>query len=190
MNESFNNVYDLDSDMDLKLLAMEFENIPSNHIKKRIKREFKDFKQNCSLISVNYNDYKYNHHYKVYDKPLLNITVMDKLYKNNNVYSFIINENYPFKPPIIEINFVNYSVFLKTSQLSSMILRKMHNINCLCCNTITCHSNWSPSHTINHIILEIRKYKRYKKHIIYKIFADKIKNKYLIDDIDLDSWLW
>jgi len=190
MNESFNNIYDLDSDMDLKLLEIELENISTGAIRKRIKKELQDFKQNCSSISVNYSDYKYNNHYKVYEKPLLNITVMDKFYKNKNVYSFMIDEYYPFKPPKIEINFINYSEFLRTSPLFSKILHKIHNINCFCCSSITCLDNWSPSHTINHIILEIRKYKKYKKHLIYKILVDKIKNKYLIDDIDLDSWLY
>jgi len=190
MNEALYNVFDLDSETDLKLLTMDLDNMPTGSLKKRIKRELQSFKENCSSMSVNYSEYKYNHNYKVYDKPALNITVMDKLYNNNNIYSFIMNEDYPFKKPKVEINFVDYSDFLKTSQLSSNILYKMHNIKCLCCSSITCHSNWSPACTINHIILEIRKYKRYKKHILYKIFADKIKYKYLIDDIDLDSWLF
>jgi ubiquitin-protein ligase len=190
MNEPLYNVFDLDSETDLRLIELELDNISSGGIRNRIKKELHTFKENCSSMSIHCNEYKYNNDYKVYDKPLLNITVMDKLYKNNNVYSFTINEYYPFTKPKVEINFVDYANFLTTSQLSSKVLCKIHGIDCLCCSSITCHSNWSPAYSINHIILEIRNYKRYKKHILYKIFADKIKHKYLNNDIDLDCWLF
>lgn len=190
MNELFYNMFDLDSEMDLKLLEMEVENIDSGGIKKRMKRELKAFKDTCSSISLNYIGNTYNNMYKVYNKPSLKITVMDKVCKKNNVYSFIIDENYPFHPPKVEIHFVDYSGILMSSPFASNILRKIHGIPCLHCSTITCYANWTPAYTMNHVILEIRKYKKYKAHVMYKIFADKIKHKYLIDDIDLESWLF
>ena len=186
MDKLLNSIFDLDSEFDLKNLDLELNNIENNPIKKRIKRELKDFKNNCSTISITYND---NNNYKVYNKYLLTITVTDKLYKNN-IYSFIIDVDYPFKPPKVEINFINYYVFLRIPVRFSNYLHKVCSFDCLCCNTITCHANWSPGYTINHIILEIRKYQKYKKNMIYKFFLDKIKNKYLIDDINLDSWLY
>jgi hypothetical protein len=37
---------------------------------------------------------------------------------------------------------------------------------------------------------ELNKIRDYKRNIVYKILSEKIKDKYLIDDIDLDSFLF
>jgi hypothetical protein len=37
---------------------------------------------------------------------------------------------------------------------------------------------------------ELDKIRQYKRNIVYKILADQVKNKYLIDDVDLDSYLF
>jgi ubiquitin-protein ligase len=184
MNDSFANGFDMDSETDWKRLVAELETIPCGAIKRRIKGEFTALKEQCSSVHINYTNCN-----KAYDTPVLHITIVDKLHKNN-VYSFLIGEYYPFKPPKVEFNFVNYSAFLKTSHMSSILLHQLRGISCLCCSSITCKDNWSPAITINHIIEEIRTYQTYKKQIIYKVFADKIKDKYLIADIDLDSWLF
>jgi hypothetical protein len=44
--------------------------------------------------------------------------------------------------------------------------------------------------TLIHIIDEINLFRNYKKNIVNKIMADKIKEKYLIFDIDIESWLF
>jgi hypothetical protein len=38
--------------------------------------------------------------------------------------------------------------------------------------------------------MEIDKYKKLKYFMALKILADKIKARYLVSDIDLDSWLF
>ena len=70
------------------------------------------------------------------------------------------------------------------------LLQKMSGLECLCCNNILCKDRWSPSITLIKIINEVNLFRIYKKNIIYKIMADKVKEKYLIQDIDLDSWLF
>ena len=102
-----------------------------------------------------------------------------------------MNNDYPFKPPSIKIGNYSYSKFLYiNNNFFVKNLKNFYKIDCLCCNTITCHSNWSPAIKINDIFLEIRKYRKYKKNLIIKVMLDKIKSKYLIEDIDLDTWLF
>lgn len=118
------------------------------------------------------------------------LMIVDEKFKNNNIYSIIFNNNYPFVSPIVKINFDCYYQFLKLNNLSLQILKKIHNKDCLCCSSILCSNNWTPTYTINNIIQEIRKNKSYKRDIIYKIMMNRIKDKYLIEDINLDSWLF
>jgi hypothetical protein len=49
---------------------------------------------------------------------------------------------------------------------------------------------WSCGCKFSNILDEIKSFRKIIIHIAYKILADKIKDKYLIDDIDLDSWLF
>jgi ubiquitin-protein ligase len=161
------------------------EVIPFNTVKKRIKRELEKLDENCSLMSIDVepNDKERTGH----NKPVINI--YDNL--NGLIYSLILDINYPFRPPKIKINFRPYYEFLKISFLPfSENLRKIHKINCLCCATVTCGDKWTPAFTTNTLINEIRSFKSYKRDLINKLFADKIKLKYLIDDIDLDCWLF
>jgi ubiquitin-protein ligase len=163
----------------------ELECIPFAHVKKRITRELLKLEENCSLMSVecDLNDKDISGK----QKPVLNI--FD--HTTNLTYSLTLDSSYPFRPPKVKINFKSYYEFLRTSSVNfSEILRKIHKINCLCCDTITCGHKWSPAFTTNHLIQEIRRLNGYKRDIINKLLADKIKFKYLIDDIDLDSWLF
>jgi ubiquitin-protein ligase len=118
------------------------------------------------------------------------IMIIDEKFKNDNIYSIIFNNNYPFVAPIVKINFKSYYHFLKLNKLSLQILKKIHYKDCLCCDSILCSNNWGPTYTINNVIKEIRKNKSYKRDIIYKILINKVKNKYLIEDINLESWLF
>jgi ubiquitin-protein ligase len=149
-------------------------------IKKRISREITVLEE--KLLSL---------FFFIDDKNSLPILmIVDEKFKSNNIYSIIFNNNYPFAAPTVKINLKPYYDCLQLNNLSLQILKKIHYKDCLCCNSILCSNNWSPTYTINNIIHEIRKNKSYKRDIIYKIIIDKVKNKYLIEDINLDSWLF
>jgi hypothetical protein len=148
---------------------------------KRLKREF---------ISM----------YKLYDEVFVelipnsnefNVIVYEFIDNKRVCYKFVIGINYPFVAPTIFLNYRTYRNFLfnKTSY-EAIHLKKLKGINCLCCHSLTCTSNWSPRHTLTNIIDEIKYYKKIKKHLVLKIMMDIIKRKYLIDDIDLASWLF
>jgi ubiquitin-protein ligase len=154
--------------------------IVNSSVKKRIKREIKLLEEIFSSI-----------YFYIEDKTNLPvIAVKDEKYKIKNFYSITFNNNYPFAPPMVKIDFESYFKFLKIDGYFLGILKKIHGIHCLCCSTIICPNIWSPAYTSNHIFLEIRKYKQFRRDVINKIIADKIKKLYLIDDINLDCWLF
>lgn len=165
--------------------SLTLDNIISSAIRKRITRELNILESNPEFIHIKI---------EIDEKQILPILqVEDTKYKTNNIYTIRITNDYPFKPPKVEINSIPYSHFLFVKNSSPSVnyyLNKTRNIGCFCCNTVTCHSNWSPAVTSLNIFQEIRKYRKYKRDIINKIFSDKIKNKYLINDIDLDTWLF
>ena len=157
------------------------ENISVKSVKKRITRELQLLPELCSSISI-YIDEKNN---------LPVITVEDKGSKSYNIYSFTIDNTYPFRNPNIEINFIPYSEFLRINSIGfSNNLKKVKGIDCFCCNSITNYNNWRPTATMSYIIKEIRQYKKIRKDVINKIISDIIKKKYLNDDINLQSWLF
>jgi len=160
------------------LLPLEL--ISNKLIKKRIEREILILEQSFLSLFF-YMDDKMN-------CPVL--MIVDEEYKYNNIYTIIYSKNYPFSAPTVKINSKSYYSFLKLNNKSLHILKSIYYINCLCCSSIICSNKWVPSYTINNIIQEIRKNKSFKRDIIYKIMINKIKNKYLIEDINLDAWLF
>ena len=108
-------------------------------------------------------------------------------------YSFVITRDYPFRPPVIFFQNRPYLDFLKSRYISkpgSDIFKRITGLNCFCCSSVNCSDNWSPGLTLEKIIAEVQSIKKMKRDIVNKILADKIKARYLIDDIDLDSWLY
>ena len=158
------------------------QNIDSKSVKRRITRELEKLNEHCSLISI---DSELNETSN-FDKHKYIVNILDST--NGLIYSIILSNTYPFKTPGVQINFRPYQEFLRIG--SSEHLKKIHKLNCLCCSTITCGNNWSPAFTMNHLIDEIRRLKGYKRDLINKLLSDKIKLRYLIDDIDLDCWLF
>jgi len=149
-------------------------NITTNHVRKRLSKELAHISQN-NLYIVNG------------DKETINVTILD----TNNFYTFNITNNYPFHIPKIKINNSDYINFLRIPSLRfQQLLIKITGLNCLCCNSYICNGRWTPSMTLQHIIDEIKYFNKYKKNIINKFYADKIINKYLISDINLDIWFF
>ena len=107
-------------------------------------------------------------------------------------YGFIVTSNYPFNPPKIFYQNRPYTDFLKTSYDTNFrkLFKKIVGQECFCCHSINCSDNWSPAITLSRIIDEVKYIKQKKRDIINKLLADKIKFRYLIDDINLDVWLF
>jgi len=108
-----------------------------------------------------------------------------------NAYGFVITYDYPFRPPRIFYQNRPYVDFLRTTMNNDRRqFRRITGYDCFCCSSISCANNWRPSFTLKSIISEIQVIKQKKRDFINKLMVDKIKRRYLVADIDLDSWLF
>jgi ubiquitin-protein ligase len=171
---------------DLTICSEIIERIPQKNIRNRIKIEFKKLLEDPSIVlSTNLADNNGN------DTQFI-IQIEDRLYETYNVYTFVIHKTYPFQAPTIKINGLEYARFLRISNLNTLKrLQNIAKIDCLCCNSVVlCGTLWKPSFKIENILQEIRQYRRFRRAIICNILVEKIKNKYLTADIDLEAWLY
>ena len=156
--------------------------ISSNCLKKRLKREFIKFADNelLQILSV-----------RTDERKLPIVSIADINGDNVAVYEFHVSGNYPFCPPKVFINGIAYIDFLriKTRHFTN-ILKKITGFSCLCCHSYLCGENWTPTITIEKFINEIRFFRKNRRNIVNKYYADLIKDKYLVDDINLDEWLY
>lgn len=158
--------------------------IKSNPIRRRLTKELSD------LQKMTNNNFLYVQSVEINQKGIPVVTIVDYSTENLNVYEFT-TISYPFSVPKIKVNSSDYSEFLRIRTLTFQhLLKKIKGIGCFCCNSYLCSDRWTPALRFIHIIEEIRMFRKYKREIINKLYADKIKDKYLIADIDLDSWLF
>lgn len=145
-------------------------------LNRRIKRECKEMENKCDECIVEYTD-------------IGDILVSFK--RKKYIYRFNLSINYPFIAPRLTINGLNQNELfdLKTNRFRH-ILKYITGMDCLCCNTYLCGNNWSPGVTLERVIYQIEEYKTIKYKIFIKLILDKIKNKYLNRDIELDFWLF
>ena len=105
---------------------------------------------------------------------------------------FLINivlkypNDYPWKPPQININGYNYIRLLQITQQWKL---KYINSRCLCCSSLMCISNWTPFKTIADILTEVCNNLDLKLKFNEIIHVKKIKNKYLNNDIPIEDYL-
>lgn len=106
-------------------------------------------------------------------------------------YKFTMNENYPFVPPKIYYKNTPFYTFIQMpTQRFQNTLKQLTNKDCLCCDSFCRMSNWSPEITMTYIIREINNIRKLKKNIILKILIHQITSKYLIDDVDISSYVF
>lgn len=147
-----------------------------NPINRRIKRECQTMRHNYDEIVVEYTD---------------NGNIIVSFKKLHNKYIFDIPGNYPFTSPRLYINEMEHNRFLNLgSSRFTTVLKYVSGLDCLCCHSFLCKNNWSPAVTMDLVIKQMEEYKTYKYSIFIKLILDKIKEKYLNRDIDLDSWLF
>ena len=154
--------------------------IKTNSVKRRITKELEKMYPLYDQIDVEIND-KGRVEITVYE-----ITAESIIHK----YAFVLTEMYPFRTPAIFFQSRPYLEYLRIRDTQSQLLQRITGQNCLCCHSLNCGDNWSPAMTLNSIIDEVRWVKRKRRDMLNKVFADVIKRKYLIDDIELYSWLF
>ena len=151
----------LDLDNLLKL-----NNANSSIRKKRIASELLLLKNNYECVNLTFNN----------DLDSIVLIVIDNnINPKFNTLSFILPNEYPFKPPKIIINDQNYISLLKMNSLEKKGLHSLTGVKCLCCNTVVCDDIWSPTVTCCNIISEINTNFKLIEKILLKISFDKFK---------------
>ena len=152
---------------------------------KRLKRELANMYKNYDDIIVEFSKGK------TINGDILNVYVYETINDNKICYQFAACVNYPFKCPEIFLNKRKYRQLLCCKTIYEMQhLKNISGNECLCCSSLTCSSNWSPGYILTDLIKEIKYYKNIKKNLVFKIFIKYIKRKYLVEDIDIDSFLF
>ena len=151
---------------------------------KRIIREYE-------LLFNNENQIFNNTMIDIGDNTISTITISMKLFSYRHNISFIFSDDYPFKPPKVYINnklYKNMLIYQKNTIKKNIYETYFINENvCLCCSTILC--KWSPLNKLINILPEIKTNVEYLHRYIEILHAKKIKEKYLIDDINIEGYL-
>ena len=146
------------------IIVMDINDIKNRRVKnelKRINREYKIIKEG---------------QIQFYDKGL-DITI-DILY----------TKEYPFKPFRALVNNKQYTSLLVKRQCNNTI-KKMTNIHCLCCASITCPNNWVVSLKFLDILNEINLYLNYIIRAKSKVIASIIEKYYYYPEYIISSYL-
>jgi len=167
-------------------ILSEIEKFQIGNLKKRIINELVEFQKKGACISVELEEM-----ISAYRKSelALAITIFPK--DDNNMYKFTLTKDYPFSKPLkFTINYIDYSNYFKiSSPKKSTELKEYYGMDCLCCSSISCTGNWSPSLIMEQLIMEYKKIKQYRREIIDRILVPKIVDKYLVSDINILEWL-
>lgn len=155
-------------------------NIQQGVLKRRIGAEIKSLKEMCSSISISLDENN--------GLPVVNV-VNEENSEVNNV-SFYVDENFPFRPPRITVNDIDYhGVMLKSYDSTfKKVLKKLTGYHCLCCESQLCESKWVPGFKLNDLLLEIRIMQAHIKNVEYHIklgnIDDNITNNMINDMTD------
>jgi hypothetical protein len=114
-----------------------------------------------------------------------------KVIKEENTYEIDLQKDYPFKPPInIKYNGNDYKRSLSNySEKATKILKRNYFMECLCCNTLLCGTNWSPACNISHIINEIDKITRIQNEVLIRLLCDEIRVRYFCSFAEFEKYL-
>ena len=101
-------------------------------------------------------------------------------------FEFYKNNSFPFQSPSeIKLNNKNYLSLIRNINKNFLELIGIdNNIKCLCCESIICSNNWSPTIKIVSILNEIDKNVNYKMLYIYYLHLKVITRKYLNNDLE------
>ena len=135
--------------------------------RKRISAELKLFINKFGSVNLSFTN----------DSDSLIFTIIDNnITPQFNTFSFVLPNEYPFRPPKVIINGQNYTKLIKMNNHEKLhVLKSLTDKDCLCCNTITCNDNWSPAMTFIDIISEIKQNFKLIDKILLQMTFDKFK---------------
>jgi ubiquitin-protein ligase len=172
----------------MEILNEKLNVISNKNIRRRIERELLQLLEFNIIDPFNVYISFDNNRQTNYNKNYYTISFYSM--KDNNLYVFELDIDYPFRPPKFYINYNPYLYYLYIrSPEFSQNLFKYYRIRCMCCETKLCYDNWSPIYTMKYILDEAQQFKKMNKTLISCIFINIIKRKYLIDNINIIEWL-
>jgi len=173
-------------------ILSELSQINSRPLKVRLIHELVSLKKNNANIHVEYIESKnlYSHsNSTIKFHFIMNVSIM--LVDDNNLYKFEISSDYPFRSPKkFTINHIPYIEYLKINSSKTMKeLQLYKGVGCFCCNSVSCASKWTISTNVSKCIDEFKIFMQYRRDIISRLLVEKIKKRYLLEDINLLQWL-
>ena len=154
-----------------------FENLNTFSVSSKIR-----IKKECALLCKTYDN--------LFLSCVSSIKIELTIIENTSKYTFILNNFFPFRPPQIYYNGEPYLEFLRLKcDFQKKLVKTYKKKDCLCCDSYSCDGNWAPSIKLLDVIQEIKSIVDFKRSMVNVLLADKIKRKYLIADIDINSFL-
>ena len=145
---------------------LKLNSINSSIRRKRITSELMSLKNNYECVNLTFDNF---------DSIEL-IVIDNNINPHFNTVSFILPNEYPFKPPKIIINDQDYISLLKLNSSEKLkVLTSLTGLKCLCCNTMVCNDNWSPTVSFYNIISEINTNFKLIEKILLKMSFDRLK---------------
>jgi len=156
-------------------------------LSKRLQREVAELTKRYREVTVTVSS-------PPFSKWTVHVCEINETTKEKQTFDFQMTSTYPFSAPKIWYQSQPYLDYVRPNMARLAVerewIKRFTGNECFCCHTYNCSDNWAPSVTLQKIIDEIHQIKEYKRILIYKLLADKIKDKYLIQDIPLDCWLF
>ena len=148
---------------------------------KRLQNEYRKY---LSIIEQQFQCILYQH-----DESYM-IFYMKNIPKSVKI-TISYSDSYPFIPPKVYINNIQYLSFLspKNFYLVDNQLNNKCCEKCRCCKSIMCANNWSPTLSIYNIIEEVRSNIDFKNIHRELLLLKIVKKKFLNQDINIEQFL-
>lgn len=175
--------------INININKVRFEHEIYEIMKKIFGRTYHKF---CNLIITDNkliinNSCDNNNEISIYQYNSCSNLIMDIKYPHFLVkFEFYKNNSFPFETPSeIKLNNKNYVSLIRNINKNFLELIGIGNdIKCLCCESIICSNNWSPTIKLVSILNEIDKNVNYKMLYIYYLHLKVITRKYLNNDLE------
>jgi ubiquitin-protein ligase len=134
--------------MSHQVLTQELSEILATHCSQSQSRRIN---KDLEYLIAEYPNVKVEFDYK------LNIPIVIVIVGENEIKMKLKN-NFPFKPPEIELNsqpYINILVF--DSNIKHKLLKEIAGVDCLCCESLLCESIWFAQSKLKDIVNEVCK---------------------------------
>jgi hypothetical protein len=173
-------------------MELDFNNIINKRVRNEVlalcgirsRTKFKPFDPEKVLLEhVELEISKHNNHVK----DIVYLRLLDGN-KTSKYIKLTFPNEYPFRPPSIDIGAMCYEQLLK--ELSCIARGDFVPENkCLCCESITCKNKWGPALNIHYMVKEIRNSIELVTSMSTMVSVSKIIDKHVGGYVPIDTYL-